>query len=410
MTLSGVERAPRNSAPIEREPITTVTVNGCTITLLGTAHISRESAEKVAELLASGDYDAVAVEICPGRQNALLNPDQLAKMNLFDVLWRGNGPMVIANLALSAYQQRLAQSLGVEPGGEIKIALEHARDAHLPVILIDRDIGITLKRVYRSLSFWRRTNLFGSLIASALARDQLTAADIERLKQGDMLETAFTEFANAEQDLFRPLIDERDRFMAVKLSEAALTGKHRNILAVVGAGHLHGLGIHLQQPIAEHARLIAELSTVPPPSQWTKYIPWTIVGVIVLGFVLGFSRSSELGFTLIAQWVLINGGLAAVGAMCARAHPLTVLSSFLSAPLTSLNPAISVGMVAAAVELYFIKPDVGDFLKLREDTRTWRGWWRNRVSRTLLLFLFSNLGATIGTLIGAFHIFDLLSR
>lgn len=410
MTLSNVERAPRNITETEREPIVTVTVNGCAITLLGTAHISRESAEKVAELLESGRFDAVAVELCPGRQNALLNPDQLAKMNLFEVLRRGNGSMVIANLALSAYQQRLAQSLGVEPGGEIKIALERARDAHLPVILIDRDIGITLKRVYRSLSFWRRTNLFGSLIASSLTRDQLTTADIERLKQGDILETAFTEFANAEQDLFRPLIDERDRYMAIKLNEAAQSNKYRNILAVVGAGHLHGLTSLLQQPIAEPGRLIAELSTVPPPSQWTKYIPWVIVSVILFGFVLGFSRSSELGITLIAQWILINGGLAAVGALCARAHPVTILSSFLAAPLTSLNPAISVGMVAAAVELYFVKPEVGDFLRLREETRTWRGWWQNRVSRTLLLFLFSNLGATIGTLIGAFHIFDQLSH
>lgn len=406
MTASAIERVPHDDDAAEQEPLITVTVNGCLISILGTAHVSQKSVNKVTELLHSSHFDAVAVELCPGRQNALINPDQLAKMNLFDVLRRGNGPMVIANLALSAYQQRLAQSLGVEPGGEIKVAVELARNSHLPVILIDRDIGTTLKRVYRSLSFWRRINLFGSLIASALAREQLTTADIERLKQGDMLETAFTEFANAEQDLFRPLIDERDQYMAARLRQATQPKQYKSILAVVGAGHLRGLHSYLLRQDSAPEQTIVELSEVPPPSQWTKFIPWVIVGVILFGFFLGFSQSATLGFTLIAQWVVINGGLAALGALLARAHPITVLSSFIAAPMTSLNPAISVGMVAAAVELYFVKPEVGDFLKLRDDTRTWRGWWRNLVSRTLLIFLFSNLGATVGTLIGAFQIFD----
>ncbi|MDF1529911.1 MAG: TraB/GumN family protein, partial [Sedimenticola sp.] len=68
---------------VEQEPIKEVQVGDSMVTLLGTAHVSRASAEKVRELLDSGDYDAVAVELCPSRYQAILDPDALSRMDLF---------------------------------------------------------------------------------------------------------------------------------------------------------------------------------------------------------------------------------------------------------------------------------------------------------------------------------------
>jgi pheromone shutdown-related protein TraB len=396
------------SKPVQ-EPRIDLQLGASRVTLLGTAHVSRASAEQVRALLAGGDYDAVAVELCPSRYNALLNPDELAKMDLFRVLRDGKAPMVVASLALGAYQQRLADQFGIEPGAEQRQAIRSAQESELPILLIDREIGVTLKRVSRNLPWWQRFGLFAGLVASLMTSEDVDEAEIERLKEGDVLESTFAQFAERERHLYEPLIEERDQYMAARLREEIERSGHANVLAVVGAGHLAGIARALEQQSAPPAQLVAELDRIPSPSRWPKLIPWLIVALILVGFGIGFSRSSELGWQLVLDWVLINGGLSALGALIAMAHPLTTLTAFLAAPLTSLNPTIGAGMVTAAVEIYLRRPEVGDFSRLRKDTTSLKGWWRNRVSRTLLVFLFSTLGSAAGTYLAGFRIFGRLA-
>ncbi|KPK55474.1 MAG: conjugal transfer protein TraB [Thiotrichales bacterium SG8_50] len=391
------------------EPLRTVTVGDSRVTILGTAHVSRASADKVRELLTSEQFDAVAVELCPSRYNAILEPDVLAKMNLFQVLREGKASMVTATLALGAYQQRMAEQFGIEPGAEMRAAIECAREAELPVLLVDREVGVTLKRIYRNVPWWRRFTLIGGLIASVVTSEEVSEEDIERLKEGDILESTFSQFAAEAKDLYLPLIDERDRYMAARLREEAAKSEHGTMLAIVGAGHLAGIERYLQEDPSPPAETISRLEHVPPPSRWPKYIPWAIVVLILAGFAIGFSRSSDLGWQLVVDWVVINGGLAALGAAIALGHPLTIVSAFLAAPLTSLNPTVGAGMATAAVEVYLRKPTVGDFSALRRDTTSPKGWWQNRVSRSLLVFFFSTLGSAIGTYVAGFRIFGRLT-
>ena len=119
---------------------------------------------------------------------------------------------------------------------------------------------------------------------------------------------------------------------------------------------------------------------------------------------MGFSRDTGLGWSLVGEWVLINSTLSALGALIALGHPLTIVAAFVAAPLTSLNPTIGVGFVTAGVELYMRKPTVGDFSTLRADVSHWRGWWRNRVARTLLVFLLSTVGSAAATWIAGLRI------
>ena len=393
----------------EKEPVRHIAGPLGRITLLGTAHVSRQSAEKVRELLDSGAFDAVAVELCPSRYNALIDPDALSRMNLMQVFREGKAAMVTASLAMGAYQQRLAEQFGIEPGEEQRIAIRIAQEQHRQVLLIDREIGVTLKRTAANLSWWKRWSLFSGLLVSLISREQVSEEEIERLKEGDILETAFAEFAQDRQDLYQPLIDERDRYMAARLIHEQRAQRHENILAVVGAGHLKGIACHLEQGIAEPAETLRQLERVPTPSRWPRLIPWVIVVLVLLGFAIGFQRSPQLGWQLVADWVLINGGLSALGALLATAHPGTIATAFVAAPLTSLNPTIGAGMVTAAAEIYLRKPRVGDFASLRHDTTRLLGWWRNRVSRTLLVFLLSTLGSAIGTYVAGFRIFDRLT-
>lgn len=398
------DHPPVNEDALLRE----VQYGGTPITLLGTAHISKTSADQVARELDSKAYDAVAIELCPSRFEALTNPQGLADLDLMQVLRQGKASMVMANLAMAAYQQRLGEQLGIEPGAEMRMAVSQAETHDLPVILIDREIGTTLKRTARNLSWWRRGMLFTGLIASLVSREEVSEEDIEHLKEGDVLETTFAEFAHDRDDLYQPLIDERDRYMAAKLREAADAHPGRPLLAVVGAGHLKGISRYLDES-GPPAETIAELDAIPPKSRWPALIPWLVAGLILVGFYIGFSRNPDLGWQLVRDWVLINGGLSALGALIAAAHPLTVVTAFLAAPLTSLNPTIGAGMVTAAAEVFLRKPRVRDFSQLRADTTKLSGWWRNRVSRTLLVFLFSTIGSALGTYVAGFLIYDRLN-
>lgn len=403
------------------EPIAVVTIGDSRLTLLGTAHVSRTSAEKVKEFLDTGEFDAVAVELCPSRYNSIVDPDALARMDLFQVIREGKASMVAASLALGAFQQRAAEQMGIEPGAEMRQAINSAQEAKLPVLLVDREVGITLKRIYRNVPWWRRMNLISGLLASVIAKQEVSEEEIERLKEGDILESTFAQFAEQEKDLFLPLIGERDEYMVARLKQEIEKHPHENILVVIGAGHLSGMVKHLRQEelqldtsrdIAKTetpAQVIERLDLVPPGARWPKYIPWAIVGLVFLGFAIGFSRSPSLGWAMVVDWVLINGGLAALGALIAAGHPITVIGAFLAAPLTSLNPTIGAGMVTAAIEVYFRRPKVGDFGHLRTDTTTVKGWWSNRVTRTLLVFLFSTIGSAVGTYLAGFRIFDRLS-
>ncbi len=398
-----------SSTNAAEQPQQTVTLNKTRITLLGTAHVSRVSAESVEQLLGSGEFDAVAVELCPSRHNAMLNPDQLSRMDLFQVIKTGKVFTVTASLALGAFQQRLADQFGIEPGAEMRAAVHAAQEQHLPVLLIDREIGVTLKRVYRSVPWWQRFSLLGGLFASVVSRETIEEEQIEQLKEGDILESTFAHFAEEAPDLYVPLIDERDRYMAARLRQECEASECKNVLAVIGAGHLQGIARYLQEDHDDTSATLTTLDQVPPPGRWTKRLPWIIVAIIIAGFVFGFSRSAELGWSLVAEWVVINGGLAAFGALLAAAHPITIVSAFLAAPLTSLNPAIGAGMVTGGIEMALRKPRVGDFDHLRSDTTSLRGWWRNRVTRVLLVFLFSTVGSAIGTYLAGFRIFDKLA-
>jgi len=397
------------SEPTSQEPRYTVQVGDTRITVLGTAHVSRASAQAVETLIRGGEFDAVAVELCPSRHHAIVNPDDLARMDLFQVLRHGKVPMVTASLALGAYQQRLAEQFGIEPGAEMRAAIREAQADHLPVLLIDREVGTTLKRCYRNVPWWRRFSLFSGLLAGVMSKEKVSEAEIERLKEGDILESTFTQFAQESQSLYEPLIAERDRYMAARLRQEADHGDYRHILAVVGAGHMKGIRAHLEAECTDSPQTVLDrLDQEPPPARWPKVLPWVVVALILTGFGIGFARNPGLGWQLVLDWVLINGGLAAAGALIAAAHPLTVLTAALAAPLTSLNPTIGVGFVTAAVETWLRKPSVGDFARLKQDTTHLGGWWSNRVSRILLVFFFSTLGSAIGTYVAGFRIFDRL--
>jgi pheromone shutdown-related protein TraB len=330
-------------------------------------------------------------------------------LDLYKIIREGKAGLVMANLALSAYQRRIAEQFGIEPGAEMRAAAVAAREHDLPLQLVDRDLATTLRRSYASVPWYKRMYLMAGLALGMVSSEEIDEEAIEKLKEGDILESTFTEFAERSPELFEALISERDRYMAARLREENRDAADRKVLVVIGAGHMEGLARHLEQsdiPPESERRL---LEVLPPRARWPRMIPWTIMLLILVGFYIGFSRSPELGWQLVFFWVAINGGLAALGALIARGHPLTVLSAVVAAPLTSLNPTIAAGMVTGVVESWLRKPRVSDLENLRFDITTLRGWFRNPATRILLVFFLSNLGSAIGTWVAGFKIFGALA-
>lgn len=394
---------------LNEQPSREITRDGVHYFLLGTAHVSPASVEAVKQMADSGGFDAIAVELCPARHQALTQKQQWKDMDLYRIIREKKAGLVMANLALGAYQRRIADQFGIEPGAELKAAADAAIKHGLPLQLIDRDLATTLKRSYRAVPWYKRMMLTTGLLMSTVSSEEIDEEQIEKLKEGDILESTFTEFAEQSPELYEALIAERDRYMASRLRQENINNMGKKILVVVGAGHLDGLAKYLENDQAEPKTEVEKLSQLPPPKRWPKFVPWIIAALVLTGFWIGFSRSPELGWQLVTMWVLINGGLAALGAMIARGHPLTILSAMAAAPLTSLNPAVAAGMVTGLVESWLRKPKVSDLERLRDDATTVKGWFKNPATRILLVFFFSNLGSAIGTWVAGFRIFDALS-
>jgi pheromone shutdown-related protein TraB len=408
VTESNDTATPLAADPLAGQPILEVERDGTRYTLLGTAHVSRASVDAVEALVATGDYDAVAVELCEGRYDAMCRPDALAQLDLFRVIREGKVGLVAANLALSAYQRRLAEQLGVEPGAEMRAAITRAEPLGTPVWRIDRDVGTTLRRAHAAVGFWQKLMLSGGLVASLFADEEVDEQEIEKLKQGDLLESAFHEFATRSEPLYNALIAERDRFMAASLREHASRDAPRRVLAVVGAGHLQGLARELGEETAEPQGVQATLRQLPKPGRWGTWLTLAVLVFVVGGFAYGFSQGVDVGTDLVLRWVLATSILGAVGCALAGGHPLSILGAAVASPLTPLHPALSSGMVSALIETWVRRPTVADFAALRDDVTSPRGWWRNRVARVLLNFFLTSFGTAIGVYVAGWKMVERL--
>jgi pheromone shutdown-related protein TraB len=396
MTPTGSPVAP--SDPLHDQPHRVVERDGVRYTLLGTAHVSQASIDAVRAAIDSGAYDAVAVELDAGRLQSLTDPDALARLDIVKVLREGKTHLFAANLALAAYQRRLAEQLGVEPGAELKTAVLEARSRGLPVHLVDREVGLTFRRAMQRLGWWGRAKTSAGILLAMVGDEEIGEDDIEKLKGGDVLESSFGEFAAHSPALYESVIAERDRYMAANLRDAG----HgvREVLAVVGAGHLAGLARHLQEDTAAPQAVRDELETVKE----RKSFPWFTLALSVFvigGFAWGFWQGGlDVGSDLIVQWVLATGLLGALGCAIAGGHPLSILAAFVASPLTPLHPALASGTISGLVEATLRKPTYADFMALRDDVQTVKGWWRNGVARVLLNFFLTSLGTAIGVWTG----------
>jgi pheromone shutdown-related protein TraB len=361
------------------------------VMLVGTAHVSKESVQLVGDIIETEKPDTVCVELCDARYQSIRQKDKWLDTDIIKVIKEKKSFLLLSNLLLASFQKRIADKFDIVPGAEMIKAIDAGEAVGAGIHLADRNIRITLAKTWRAMGLWGKIKLLFQLILSMGEIGDISEEDIEKMKQEDVLETLLTDVGKSLPVLKDILIDERDQYLTHKIR----TAPGKKIVAVVGAGHVPGIKKYWEAKID-----IERLNQIPPKGKLSGILKWIIpLGILVL-FVLGFYHGgTHAGKDMITWWVMANGILAGLGAVIALAHPFTILSSILAAPLTSLNPMIAAGWVSGLVEAFSRKPKVRDFENLPNDILSIRGFWKNKITRILLVVVFTNLGSSIGTFV-----------
>ncbi|MBN1615264.1 MAG: TraB/GumN family protein [Deltaproteobacteria bacterium] len=361
------------------------------ILLVGTAHVSRQSAELVEQLIDEERPEAVCVELCQSRYDALTQRDRWQQMDIVKVIREKRTSLLLSQLLMMSFQKRIAERFNINPGEEMLRAIAAAARTGVPVLPVDRELRVTLLRTWRCMGFWTKAKFLSEGLYSLFLTDEITEEEIEKLKQHDILEVALQTIGEKMPVLKEILIDERDRFIAHGIGH---TGYGR-IVVVVGAGHIPGILSNMDRDID-----IEALNRIPEPGRWARLFGWGLSAAVIGLFVAGFFTSgAEGGLNMLKWWSLITASFAALGALALLAHPLTVLASALAAPFTTLHPLIAAGWVAGLTEVTLRKPQVKDLLDLPGDITTVRGFFSNKITRLLILVALVNLTTSVGTFV-----------
>ena len=377
------------------------------ITILGTAHVSKESVRDVERAVVAVKPNAMCVELCQPRYDALRDPDRWRRLDLSRLIKDKKIGLLISSLILSSFQKKIGAEAGVQPGAEMIRAAELAEEQGIPLFLSDREVRVTLIRAWRKVGFFSRLWLASTLFASLLVRDDIPAEEIERLKQEDVLADLFANLPPRYDSIKQVIIDERDLYLAEKILRAAeevQSGMKRGraqVLAVVGAGHLKGVEQALTA--AERADL-EELHAVPPPRRLRDAFSWVALSLAAIGisYYIGEKQPQDI-WNLIAFWVVCRSGGAGLGAIISGAHPFAILVTIVTAPFSIFILGSRLWMFSALTELWVHKPRVEDFENIARDTDTtgafFRSLYRNRVLNLFWIIFAVSMGLTVGNLI-----------
>lgn len=372
-----------------------IDLNGREIILIATAHVSKESAELVERVIEAEQPHSVCVELDEGRFKTLQDPAAWEKTDIVQVIKKKQVVFLLASLALGAYQRRIAEKLNIHVGAEMVQGIKSAEAIGAHLVLADRSIQTTFIRIWRKLGFWEKMKLAYSFAMSDDSDSEITEEDLQQLLQEDMLSAVMGDMKAAFPKVGEVLITERDQYLAMKIKNAP----GDKVVAVLGGAHVPGVRIALNE---EHS--LESLVEIPEPKAWTKALGWLIPGIILAMMAYGFVINWETGLSQLGSWVIWTGALAALFTALSFGHPLSILTSFAVAPISTLNPLLAVGWFTGLVEASLRKPTVQDVKSVATDIATVKGFFKNRFLRILLIVIMANIGASIGTFVAGLEL------
>ncbi len=382
---------------IEDEHITRVQYQDKEIILIATAHVSKQSVELVKTVIDREQPDSICVELDEDRYQNIKNPKAWADTDLVQVIKEKKVGFMLANLVLGSYQKKLAKQLDTNVGQEMIQGIKSAEETGANLVLADRSIQTTFMRIWRKMTLKEKFELLLNLFFALDDEEEseITDEEIANLLQKDMLEGAMANMKEEFPKIGDILLCERDQHLANKIKNAP--GK--KIVAVLGGAHVAGV----KEEIFKEQNM-QEITTVPPAGKTAKVIGWVIPIAIVVLIAYGFMQGVETGMQQVVSWILWNGSLAALFTAIMLGHPLSILTAFVVAPISSLNPMLACGWFAGLMEAHVRKPKVEDVSNISNDIFSIKGLFHNRFLRTLLIVIMANLGSSLGTIIAGLDI------
>ena len=378
------------------------------IKIVGTAHVSQQSIDDVRAAIEEFHPDVVAIELDPARYAALKKKAQAPSVN--DLLEVKNFNTLLVQWLLAYLQRKIGVDVGVEPGAEMKAAIEESEQRNIPVALVDRDIRLTLLRFWKSLGIIEKIKMLYVLIVSIAELDNVETIDIESLKQQSVIDAVMEEFRKFSPNGARALIDERDAFIAHQIVVLKNQRPDGRILAVVGAGHMQGISMYLDKP--ETLPPFEPLTREPMSFPWGKVFGFAVT--VLFLFLLAAIAFSGVGLNMLLNalifWVIIHGVLSSLFTLAAGGHPYSAATCFGVSWLTALNPGFPLfhaGWIAAYVEAKVRKPPVSDFRKIYE-AETLTDMTRIPLFKVVLVAALANLGSFLGSILYFIFIFPVL--
>jgi pheromone shutdown-related protein TraB len=370
--------------------VTRLNYEGKEIILIATAHVSKESALLVKQVIEAEKPDSVCIELDEGRYQNIQNPKAWENTDIVKVIKSNRVGFLLANLALSSYQKKIARQMGNQVGGEMMQGIVSAKEMGASLVMADRDIQTTFLRIWRKLTLFEKAKLIASLVFSFDEDKEVSEQDLKELMQSDMLESVIASMKKQFPKIGEILIHERDQFLASKIRNAP----GHKVVAVLGGAHVPGI----KEEIFKEQD-IKSISVVPPKSAFSKISGWIIPIIILAIIAYAFAVNIQMGLTQLSVWVLWTGALAAGFTALSLGHPLSILTSFLAAPLTTIHPLLACGWFTGLVEATIKKPTVRDVQNISTDIFSFKGFFRNRFLKILLVVIMANIGASIGTFI-----------
>ncbi|HPF86945.1 MAG TPA: TraB/GumN family protein [Candidatus Limiplasma sp.] len=375
--------------------ITRLTYQDKEILLIGTAHVSKGSAALVKKVIEEEHPDSVCIELDKDRYNSMRDPKAWERTDVVQVIKSKKVGFLLANLALSSYQKKIAKKLHVSVGGEMIQGMKSAEEIGATLVLADRNIQTTFLRIWRKLNLWEKCKLIVNFLFVSDDDTDIKDEDLQKLLQEDMLEAVLSDMRKSFPKIGDILISERDQHLAAKIKEAP--GK--KIVAVLGGAHVPGVKKEIYQ-----TQDLAGITTIPPKKPYAKIIGWTISALIIGLITYGFITNTQTGLRQLSSWIIWNGGLAALFVALVLPHPLTILTALVAAPITSLNPMLACGWFAGLAEATLHKPAVQDVLNVHNDITSFKGFFKNRFLKALMVVVLGNIGSSLGTYIAGIDI------
>lgn len=364
----------------------TIEYKNKTIHFIPTAHVSKQSVEDVRNAIENIDAQAVLIELDSQRAQGLMAEDEQEDLDIISIIKNKEFTNFSAKLLMASFQKRIADDLETEVGAEMKMAINLANEHSIPKYYIDRDINITMQRLWNGLGFFKKMSFIVSLVLSSFEDEDL---DVETLKEQDILFQAINEMDTKLPHLSEVILHERNQYMAKKI----VSNPYDELIVVIGAAHLDGIIDSLDKDID-----LRELNTVPEKKKFNP-VQWIFPIILVSLFIGLFLKSPQAGGEELKRWILLSGGLSTLGALAVGSHPLTLIATMIGAPIGILSPVLAVGFFSGIAEAYVRPPKVSDFEKLSEDSSSFKMWFKNRFLRIILIMFITSLLSSIGTFI-----------